>query len=230
MSVSKKSQTTNYESNESNNLNNYRATDRSNRSSSTISVKESSLPDTEKETSSLQRDIPEGSENEERNEEVLQNLVLNLKVIAKVKPNDKLNVDISNNKIYIDNNYYTQGFIRYYNSDSRAKTLSFLEELDKNLNKEINSLINNLNKKNNTINKSHLINEQSDLSSQNNYLSDEPSNILINLSHDLKQSVGGINNLILTYIEDEYIKSKLEILVININLKITKISSLLKLS
>ena len=230
MSVSKKSQTTNYESNESNNLNNYRATDRSNRGSSTISVKESSLPDTEKETSSLQRDIPEGSENEERNEEVLQNLVLNLKVIAKVKPNDKLNVDISNNKIYIDNNYYTQGFIRYYNSDSRAKTLSFLEELDKNLNKEINSLINNLNKKNNTINKSHLINEQSDLSSQNNYLSDEPSNILINLSHDLKQSVGGINNLILTYIEDEYIKSKLEILVININLKITKISSLLKLS
>ena len=206
MSVSKKSQTTNYESNESNNLNNYRATDRSNRGSSTISVKESSLPDTEKETSSLQRDIPEGSENEERNEEVLQNLVLNLKVIAKVKPNDKLNVDISNNKIYIDNNYYTQGFIRYYNSDSRAKTLSFLEELDKNLNKEINSLINNLNKKNNTINKSHLINEQSDLSSQNNYLSDEPSNILINLSHDLKQSVGGINNLILTYIEDEYIK------------------------
>ena len=147
MSVSKKSQTTNYESNESNNLNNYRATDRSNRGSSTISGKESSLPDTEKETSSLQRDIPEGSENEERNEEVLQNLVLNLKVIAKVKPNDKLNVDISNNKIYIDNNYYTQGFIRYYNSDSRAKTLSFLEELDKNLNKEINSLINNLNKK-----------------------------------------------------------------------------------
>ena len=230
MSVSKKSQTTNYESNESNNLNNYRATDRSNRGSSTISGKESSLPDTEKETSSLQRDIPEGSENEERNEEVLQNLVLNLKVIAKVKPNDKLNVDISNNKIYIDNNYYTQGFIRYYNSDSRAKTLSFLEELDKSLNKEINSLINNLNKKNSTINKSHLINEQSDLSSQNNYLSDEPSNILINLSHDLKQSVGGINNLILTYIEDEYIKSKLEILVININLKITKISSLLKLS
>ena len=53
-------------------------------------------------------------------------------------------------------------------------------------------------------------------------------NILLNLSHDLNLSLIGLNNLINTYSGDEYTISKIEMIINNFELKIRKISNILK--
>ena len=55
-------------------------------------------------------------------------------------------------------------------------------------------------------------------------------NILLNLSQDLSLSLVGLNNLINTYITDEYTISKIEIIIYSIELKIRKISNVLKIN
>jgi hypothetical protein len=55
-------------------------------------------------------------------------------------------------------------------------------------------------------------------------------NILLNLSHNLNLSLVGLNNLINTYSDDEYTVSNIEILMNNFELKIRKISNILKVN
>ena len=138
----------------------------------------------------------------------INDLILDLKIISKLKPSDKLS--IINNKITIDSSYLS-GFYRFWSNDSREKTIKYLYDIDINLTIEIGKLIESMN------------NYDSNL----NFFIDDPSNILINLSHDLCLSLTGINNLKLTYVNDDYIKSKFEILINNITLKIKKIARLL---
>ena len=137
----------------------------------------------------------------------LDDYILDLKIISKIKANHKLS--IINNKICIDTNYF-QLFTRYINNNSRTMTIEYLDTLDKNLMIHIEKLINS---------------KDTDL-----YLVfNSRSNILLTLSYDLKLSTIGLNNLINTYQKDELMVSKLEIIINNFNLKIQKISAVLKL-
>jgi hypothetical protein len=55
-------------------------------------------------------------------------------------------------------------------------------------------------------------------------------NILLNLSHDLNLSLIGLNNLINTYAGDECSISKIEMIIKNFELKIRKITNILKVN
>ena len=55
-------------------------------------------------------------------------------------------------------------------------------------------------------------------------------NILLNLSHDLNLSLIGLNNLINTYAGDECSISKIEMIINNFELKIRKITNILKVN
>ena len=134
-------------------------------------------------------------------------LILDLNILSKLKAYQKL--CIVDNKLSIDIKYF-KSLTRYLNDDSRTNTINYLEQLDKKLTNELELLIKTFN------------NDKKD-----DYLRETNTNILINLNHYLKLSLVGINNLIQTYINDEVIKSRIELLINSIELKNRKISELL---
>jgi len=139
-------------------------------------------------------------------------LILNLKIISKLKPGYKLS--LKENKgdicdIYIDTSYF-QYVYRIFSDNSRDNTTKFLEILDKEITKKIEELIN-----------------EENYTDSNMFLNSK-ENILLNLSHNLNLSLVGLNNLINTYVNDEYTISKIEMIINNFELKIRKISNILK--
>ena len=134
-------------------------------------------------------------------------LILDLNILSKLKTNQKL--CIIDKKLCIDIKYF-KSITRYYNDDSRVNTINYLECLDKKLKNELEKLIKTFNDDKN-----------------DEYLQETNTNILINLNHYLKLSLFGINNLIQTYINDEVVKSRIELLIKNIELKNRKITELL---
>ena len=134
-------------------------------------------------------------------------IILDLKILSKLKMNQKLS--INDNKLTIDLSY-VQSINRYINQNSRENTVKYLEDLDKKLTEEIEKLVKSLHNDNKEF-----------------YLIEDNTKILMDLNHNLKLSLTGINNLIQTYMYDEVIKSRFEILINNIDLKNRKISELL---
>jgi len=133
-------------------------------------------------------------------------LILDLKIISKLKPFNKLIVE--GNKLFIDESYYFSSFIRYLNNQNRNQAIEYIESINVELEEHINRIIDLKN-------------------SDKNILRDNPSSILVNLSHDLTLAVKGLKNLILSYCSDNYIVSKIEIIISNFELKIKKISEIL---
>ena len=140
-------------------------------------------------------------------EKSYDDLILDLNILSKLKANQKL--CIVDNKLCIDSKYL-KSITRYLNDDSRVNTINYLEQLYKKLTNDLESLIKTFN------------NDKKD-----DYLRETNTNILISLNHYLKLSLVGINNLIQTYINDEVIKSRIELLINDIELKNRKISELL---
>ena len=139
------------------------------------------------------------------NSEMLDKIILNLKIISKLKPGYKLSIN-ENSTIYIDSSYI-QYIYRIFSDNSRQVTINFLENLDI----DITNCIENLIKED----KEMFLNSK--------------ENILLNISHNLNLSLIGLNNLINTYSDDELTISKIEIIINSFELKIRKISSILKL-
>lgn len=143
----------------------------------------------------------------------LDSLILSLKIISKLKPGCKLSIKENNgiiNEIYIDTSYF-QYLYRIFSDNSRDNTTKFLEILDKEITKKIEEII-----------------KQENYTDSNMFLNSK-ENLLLNLSHNLNLSLVGLNNLINTYANDEYIISKIEMIINNFELKIRKISNILKI-
>jgi len=139
-------------------------------------------------------------------------LILNLKIISKLKPGFKLSIkdnDCDINDVYIDTSYF-QYFYRIFSDNSRDLTTRFLETLDKEINKKIEEIV-----------------KKENYNDSNMFLNSK-ENLLLNLSHNLNLSLVGLNNLINTYANDEYTISKIEMIINNFELKIRKISNILK--
>jgi len=151
-------------------------------------------------------------EREIENEPLLDTLILNLKIISKIKPGHKLSIKENENNelndVYIDNSYL-QYINRLFSDNSRELTILFLEKLDLNISTKIQKLII-------TENKVIFLNSN--------------ENILLNLSRNLNLSLVGLNNLINTYNGDEYTISKIEMIIQNFELKILKITNYLNVN
>jgi hypothetical protein len=66
------------------------------------------------------------------NEEFIDSIITNLKIISIVQINEKLY--ISKGHLQIDRDYSLQGFKRWFHKDSRELILNFIKELIKNIN------------------------------------------------------------------------------------------------
>lgn len=149
------------------------------------------------------------------NDLTFDSIILNLKIISKLKPGYKLSVKENNTQennnlsnVYIDTSYL-QYFYRMWSDNSREQTTVFLEHLDTEISKKIEELV---------------------CQEETNMFLNSKENILLNLSHNLNLSLVGLNNLINTYNDDEYIISKIEMIINNFELKIRKISSIIKIN
>jgi hypothetical protein len=120
------------------------------------------------------------------NASTLDNIILNLKMLALIKADDKLYLE--DGLLKIDNPTMTQGLTRWMNDYSRNKTM---EDIGVLINETSRFVDNNF--------------QKTDRSEEDNR---DCQKILVEVS----KSVTGIQNIKITYKDDTFIQSKLEVM------------------
>ena len=143
----------------------------------------------------------------------MQYILINLNIISKIKPNDKIYMN-SDNYMSIEQDSAFQGIFRFIFNNSRTKNLN-------NLNYFYTSVYNCID---DTINSKYLLlcndNHNCDIENENFV---NIYNNLIELNHYLKLSLIGLENLKKTYISDVVTISKLDIIINDAETYIKKI-------
>mgnify|MGYP001289850798 CR=1 FL=1 len=116
----------------------------------------------------------------------IETILLNLKMLAQIKANDKLYTE--DGQIKIDTPTIMQGIYRWMNDFSRTKTM---DDLDLLINKTYDFVNNNIKKETRT--------EEDNRNCQK---------ILVEIS----KSLTGIQNLKITYTDDTFIQSRLDVI------------------
>ena len=147
---------------------------------------------------------------------LMDKIFVDLKILAKLPQNGKLNT-IYNNQLYLENDSILQGIYRFLKGDSRTKTIEKIEDLINTSKQLANSLL-----------QSSSMNIYENSTSPSKFeVSEFNKNYqqLKSLSNELKNSQKGINNLRVTYQNDTYVVSKLEVILENIKRLIVEIES-----
>ena len=121
-----------------------------------------------------------------KNYQYVDTILLNLKMLSQINPNDKLYTE--DGQIKIDTPTLMQGIYRWMNEYSRTKTM---EDLDILINETLKYVKDNISKETRT--------EEDNRNCQK---------ILVEVS----KSLTGIQNLKITYKDDTYIQSKLDVI------------------
>ena len=141
---------------------------------------------------------------------MLQNILINLNILSKIKPYDKIYIS-KDNLITIEYNSIFQGFFRFIYNNGREKNIT-------NLNNFYNSVFNLTDEMLN----SHYIQISNNLDIENDDFIKTFTN-LKKLNFYLKASLEGLENLRKTYNYDIVTNSKLEIIINNIDNYLLKI-------
>jgi hypothetical protein len=131
-------------------------------------------------------EISNQSDSARLNASTLDNIILNLKMLALIKADDKLYLE--DGLLKIDNPTMTQGLTRWMNDYSRNKTM---EDIGVLINETSRFVDNNF--------------QKTDRSEEDNR---DCQKILVEVS----KSVTGIQNIKITYKDDTFIQSKLEVM------------------
>jgi len=145
---------------------------------------------------------------------MIQNILINLNILSKIKPYDKIYIN-KDNLITIEYNSIFQGIMRFFYNNSREKNLTNLTTFYQSVYCILDELLNSQYLNNENINT--FIEEDND----------EFNKVLNNLkkiNNYLELSLGGINNLKKTYNSDIVTDSKLDIIINNTELYIDKIN------
>ena len=141
-------------------------------------------------------------------DKILEDTLLNLKIISNIKENDKLN---SLGKIVkINQPYMLQGLERWYNKESRNSTV---EKLD--------SIVNNSFELTEII-----LAREKDENEDDKSLKENNNQIFQNLLYEMTNSLLGLENLKKTYKDDITISSKLDIIIKKMFNRIEKMNKL----
>ena len=151
-------------------------------------------------------------ETEGINQKFIDENILNLKIISKIKANDKLLAN--NNLLEIDSPHILQSVNRWYNNEGRAITIEKLNSILEGTFKITKILLENEKK-----------NQEEDKS-----LEENNSQIFQTLILEMKNSLVGLENLKKTYSEDILISSQLDLLINKLNTRIDKMSKFFKIN
>lgn len=162
----------------------------------------------------------------------MQNILINLNIISKIKPNDKIYIN-SENFISIETDSAFQGILRFLYNNSRNKNINNLnnfysgtyESIDDLINsKYLNIFISKLDfrkSKDNLLDHSYPLEHQCDLENENFI---QIYNSLLEYKHYMTLSIHGLNNLKQTYSSDIVTISKIDIIIGTVELYIKKIN------
>ena len=155
--------------------------------------------------SNVNKDIIKENDNIDK---LLEETLLNLKIISNIKENDKLNS--LGEIVKINQPYMLQGIERWYNKESRDNTINKLD-----------LIVNNSFKLTEII----LSREQED-NEDEKCLKENNNQIFQNLLYEMTNSLLGIENLKKTYKDDITISSKLDIIIKKMFNRIEKMNKL----
>lgn len=147
-------------------------------------------------------------------EKLIDETILNLKILSNIKKNDKL---ITNTNILeIDNPNILQGLNRWYYNENRELTVKKLNQICENTFKITDYILSNEKDKN--------------ITNQKNVLQYNNNELFQLLIIEMTNSLNGLNNLKDTYVKDISISSQIDILKKKITMKIEKLNKLFSLN
>jgi len=164
----------------------------------------------------------------------MQNILINLNIISKIKPNDKIYIN-TDNFMSIEHDSALQGLFRFIFNNSRTKNLNNLNSFYLSVYSYIEDIMNSkyllVSDKNGQL----LSDINIDQNLKNMYLLDYKCylendnflsvyNNLVELNHYLKLSIKGLENLKKTYISDVVTVSKLDIIINDIETNMKRIN------
>lgn len=165
--------------------------------------------------------------NEIENEFNLDNLLLELKIISNIKEFDKICI---RKNIEIDAPHLLQSITRKINGDSRDKTISYINDVVMDIFKILDDLLKKeMINENNIVSSSTQLYLNKDKYIQKYNFKDETISVYQKISQNLTQSITGLQNLKITYLNDISTTSKLDMLVVKIQNRISKINNMMVL-
>ena len=147
--------------------------------------------------------------------EITDTILVNLKIISKINANDKLKV--SNNSTSIEKDGLMSWLSRWYNGDSREKTITFIKTVVTDAINITNDIMNStyINKK-----MKRTVYEENEFT--------KSLNTLFLVKNEMENCKSGILNLKKTYEMDIQIISQLEVIISKIDVHLAIISKKLK--
>ena len=147
----------------------------------------------------------------------------NLKILAKIKSNNKLT--FTEDRFTIDEWTYTQPLRRWWTQESRSVTINKLEEFINNIFEIIDAIYTSaLGVETGDIKNSYYITTASAA------FKSENSTILLNFVTEIGNAIIGLNNLKQTYKHDITTVSSLEMIIEKLNVRSKKITGILKVN
>ena len=154
----------------------------------------------------------------------VKHCISNLKILAKIKPKDKLYYQ--EDKFWIDEPKYLQGVSRWWNEGSRKETLKSLGDFADVVFRTIDAIYNT----ESSNNSGEITNTYYSNIASNAVFKEENSNLLIQFTQEMNNAASGLSNLKATYKDDITTVSSLEIIIEKFNVRVNKINSILSIS
>lgn len=178
-------------------------------------------------------DISESHLNEEKTKKTvtknttndkLDKLLLELKIISNIKEYDKICV---RDNIMIDTPYLLQSVARTYNGDSREKSIKYIQKIIEEIFEILDNLLEEAKKPITPQASIHYYSNKGQIESVN--FKDETITIYQKTNQNLTESISGLQNLKITYLNDISTTAKLDMLIVKIQNRINKINSMMVL-
>lgn len=155
--------------------------------------------------------------NDDKSDEIsLDTLLLDLKIISNIKEFDKISIK---KNIEIDTPHIFQSVSRKLNGDSRERTIKYISDVINNIFLILDNLL-----KEET--KTEIITTENYLNKKYNFKSETVS-IYQTISQNLAESIAGLQNLKITYLNDITTTAKIDMLIIKIQNRIAKINNMM---
>jgi len=164
-------------------------------------------------------DNNDNSKNDNNSSECsLESLLLDLKIISNIKEFDKISIK---ENIEIDTPHFLQSLTRKINGDSRERTIKYISDV-------INNIFTILDKLLKKEMKSDLTSSQHYYTKKEKYnFKSETVSTYQTISQNLAESITGLQNLKITYLNDITTTAKIDMLIIKIQNRISKINNMM---
>ena len=147
--------------------------------------------------------------------------------MAQIKVGDKLCYDLETSKFCIDEWSYMQPMSRWWSSEGRKPTIKAIEDFINQVFKTIDSVYSSeITDPYNDVKNTYYTN----IASTNNIFHEANSTILMSFINEIRNAIGGINNLKQTYTKDVATISSLDIAIEKLNVRVKKIQGILQIT